>query len=706
MSKSLVKILGLFVAFLLLGSSLRIEQPRYPVMRPDLETWVEWQKEYLAAPEAKIDKRIDSMLKRAEVMDYGTSMDLLGNIEYVPNQRNQGGCGNCWVWAGTGVMEIAHDVQDGVFDRLSIQYFNSCRVGYACCGGNLGAFATWYSGQGLAIPWDNTNAAFADAGRGCGDGSSLVTCASISTTPSYPLVSISEASIDTHSGQAQAISNIKNILNQNKGIYFGFALPDSGAWGDFFDYWDGVGGETEATLWPDTDAYCGDEWNEAPGQAGGHAVVILGYNDDDADPANHYWLALNSWGTAGGVRPNGLFRIPMQMNYDCVYPDTNNGQSFWAFAFQTLNVDFGNSLPISDAGGPYSVACEGATTAVQLDGSNSSDLESDVLSFSWSTDCPDGSFDNAASETPVLTVNTSPGCSVACNVSLTVTDGASDTSSDTTSVAISDTQAPVLSCPADVTVECDESTDPLSTGYALASDGCDPAPVISYVDVETAGACPEGMTISRTWTATDYCGHSSSCVQTISVVDTTPPQLFGVPADETVECDAVPSPPPVTATDNCDPDPIVSFSELRTDGACANSYTLTRTWTGVDSCNNSSSAEQIITVEDTTAPVIACNAPDTIIPPDAPIAFTATAIDNCDEDAFVEITGFDCFTFTKKGKRIDKTKSCVVSLAGNRITILDSGGVGTYITWNVRAVDNCGNVSQKVCKVHVIRKGR
>ena len=44
---------------------------------------------------------------------------------------------------------------------------------------------------------------------------------------------------------------------------------------------------------------------------------------------------LNSWGTAGGRRPNGLFRVNMDMNYRCVnYP-------YYSFYWQTLDIDFG-----------------------------------------------------------------------------------------------------------------------------------------------------------------------------------------------------------------------------------------------------------------------------------------------------------------------------------------------------------------------------
>lgn len=622
--KILLSILGLFLVFGFAGNIWAADESECPVM--PAEAWVEWLKASEAAPKAKIDENINSMLYRAELLDYGTSMDLSGHIDYDPVQRNQGGCGNCWVWACTGVMEIAHDVDDSVFDRLSIQYLDSCKTdSFACCGGNLGAFVTWYSGQGMAIPWDNTNASFADAARGCADGT-LVTCASIATTPNYPINSISAVSIETHTGQATAISNIKNILNQNKGVVFGFALPDSAAWNGFRSFWRCDGAETEATLWNDVDSYCGDEWDERPGEAGAHAVVIYGYNDDDADPANHYWLVLNSWGTAGGDRSNGFFRVPMIMNYDCSYPDDVNPPGYWAFNFETLDVVFGNSPPIADANGPYSEECEGTTTTIALDGSASFDLEG-PLTYVWNTDCPGGVFDNHTSATPVLTMSTSPGCLVMCGVTLTVTDGDGATDTDSATVRITDTTPPDLTCPADVTIECDESTDPSNTGSATATDNCDSSPVITYSDVETPGACAAEKTITRTWEATDECGNTSTCDQIITVVDTTPP-------------------------------------------------------------------------------VIACNAPATIIPPDAPISFTATAIDNCDPAPSVSITAYGCRFFTKKGKEIDKKESCIVDMDGDTITILDSGGVGTQITWTVRAVDECENVSEVTCTVDVVKKGK
>jgi hypothetical protein len=111
-----------------------------------------------------------------------------------------------------------------------------------------------------------------------------------------------------------------------------------------------------------------------------------------------------------------------------------------------------------------------------------------------------------------------------------------------------------------------------------------------------------------------------------------------------------------------------------------------------------------VTVVDEEPAVLQCNTPAsaTMVPPDAPISFTASATDNCGPTTVV-ITEFDCFKFTKKGKRIDKTESCQVTLSGDTITIEDSGGVGDSITWKVTATDAAGNPAMIDCGVLVVK---
>ena len=126
------------------------------------------------------------------------------------------------------------------------------------------------------------------------------------------------------------------------------------------------------------------------------------------------------------------------------------------------------------------------------------------------------------------------------------------------------------------------------------------------------------------------------------------------------------------------------------------------TWTATDDDGNSATDGQLVTIEDTLPPIISCNSAATIIPPDAPISFTASAVDQCAGPLTPVITAYDCSTFTKKGRRIDKTSSCQVALSGDTVTILDSGGVGDRIEWTVEADDGNGNIQTETCTLEVI----
>jgi hypothetical protein len=110
----------------------------------------------------------------------------------------------------------------------------------------------------------------------------------------------------------------------------------------------------------------------------------------------------------------------------------------------------------------------------------------------------------------------------------TATDACSNVTTGTQTIRVVDTTPPALIIPPDVTVECDQSTAPSSTGTATAADNCDPAPTVSFTDAVTPGRCPQEWTITRTWTAADACSNSSSGVQVIEVVDTTAPTVVPV----------------------------------------------------------------------------------------------------------------------------------------------------------------------------------
>jgi hypothetical protein len=266
---------------------------------------------------------LSSSLPQAVVLP--SSFTLLPFLPYSPAQRNQGSCGNCWAWAGTGVMEIVHTVKNGVFNRLSVQFINSCNPYVSCCnGGWLANLADFYSFMSFAVPWNNTNAAFLSGNGSCGND----LCGSIATTPQYPITSISVVSIPTWGiGSAQAIANIKSALLQSNALWFAFFMATDADWQGFYSFWDN---QPESSQW--TNFYSG----QATAGAEGHAVLCVGW--DDTDPAGPCWLMVNSWGVTSG-RPHGLFRVSQNLNYDSAY-STGFNTLYW----ETLNLQFAAPL--------------------------------------------------------------------------------------------------------------------------------------------------------------------------------------------------------------------------------------------------------------------------------------------------------------------------------------------------------------------------
>ena len=199
--------------------------------------------------------------------------------------------------------------------------------------------------------------------------------------------------------------------------------------------------------------------------------------------------------------------------------------------------------------------------------------------------------------------------------------------------------------PQDLTVEC--SSIP-NAETLTATDNCGSANV-EVEDKRVDGDCPNNYKITRTWTATDECGLTKTHIQTITVVDITPPTFVetSLPENITVECDAVPSAETLTATDTCG-SATVSVNDVKTDGNCPNNYKIARTWTATDECGLKTTHTQIITVQDTTPPsFVETSLPENItVECDAiPTAETLTATDNCG-DAIVtvkdDITQGDC----------------------------------------------------------------
>ncbi len=223
----------------------------------------------------------------------------------------------------------------------------------------------------------------------------------------------------------------------------------------------------------------------------------------------------------------------------------------------------------------------------------------------------------------------------------TVQDCAGNSTSHTQVVTVEDTTAPefVEELPADATVSCDAVP---AAAVLTATDNCDASVAVNYSE-EFAGQddeCASVYAITRTWTVQDCAGNTTSHTQVVTVEDITAPEFVeALPIDATVSCDAVPAAVVLTATDNCDASVAVNYSEefAGQDDECASVYAITRTWTVQDCAGNTTSHTQVVTVEDTTAPVFVEELPvDVTVSCDAvPAAVVLTATDNCDASVAV-----------------------------------------------------------------------
>ncbi len=247
----------------------------------------------------------------------------------------------------------------------------------------------------------------------------------------------------------------------------------------------------------------------------------------------------------------------------------------------------------------------------------------------------------------------------------TATDDCGNSSTASQTINVQDITAPVIDAlPATTTIDCPAA--PIFA-VATATDNCGSAFTLTYFDVTTPGACAGSYSITRTWTATDDCGNSSTASQTINVQDITAPVIDALPAVSTIDCPAVPAFAVATATDNCGSAFTLTSTDVTTPGACSGSYSITRTWTATDDCGNSSTASQTINVQDITAPVIdALPAVSTIDCPAVPAFAIATATDNCGS------------AFTLTSTDLTTAGACAGSYSITR-------------TWT--ATDDCGNSS-------------
>jgi len=196
----------------------------------------------------------------------------------------------------------------------------------------------------------------------------------------------------------------------------------------------------------------------------------------------------------------------------------------------------------------------------------------------------------------------------------------------------------------------------------------------------SCGTLTNTATVSTTTDETNYENNISAPVA-VTVLDRTLPQIT-CPVNISVSCnqslDPVVTGSP-SISDNCDNNPGITYTDTTTPGACANNYTITRTWKATDISGNFATCDQTITVFDNTPPSVSCPPGITVkcardVPAEATnlsqfLAIGGTVSDNCTASSTITVTFV--------------TGSVTNQTCHNRYTL----------TRTYRATDQCGNSS-------------
>ena len=251
-------------------------------------------------------------------------------------------------------------------------------------------------------------------------------------------------------------------------------------------------------------------------------------------------------------------------------------------------------------------------------------------------------------------------------------------------VEVQDKLPPVVDCPSDLTISCDQlSNDLFDYGDADITDNCSFS--FDYSEEIFLNGCKEGS-IFRKWVAVDSSGNTDSCTQVITVFNPFDfdPNSIVWPADTVIaECNILPS--DIETSPEFEQTPCetvsVSFSDmtLDPDSTCLD---VMRQWVIVDSCTGLSyERSQMIRILNNNNPIL--TVPDDV---------TLRADGNCQAQASLPAAVVnECSSgvqfvnsYTSQGAMVD--------------TLFELGSTSILFT----ATDQCGNSSTGLTIVTVI----
>jgi type IX secretion system substrate protein/HYR domain-containing protein len=315
----------------------------------------------------------------------------------------------------------------------------------------------------------------------------------------------------------------------------------------------------------------------------------------------------------------------------------------------------------------------------------------DILEGSWDISCEPFTVVVSGTGTNYVTGNQ-------LGQTVSVTIYAATGNSCTGTILVSEYLAPVINCQPS-TISCFD--DPATVSPPTVTDNCDGDPTLTYTEQVQDLGCNGAFykIITRTYTATDDSGNTSSCDQIINVTRPSLAQVvFPLHLNDIVlpalDCVNPNTSPSNTGTPTIDGNPITNICDFGTDYSdqiisfCQNSYEILRHWTVYDWCNSTNTSfTQSIKVLDKTPPTLICPSNVTISVNSndcfgSIIIPNPTVSDNCSSNNNITID-------------IDSPEGY---LNGNTLYNLPLGVHSIFYT----ATDDCGNSSTCTMLVEVI----
>ncbi|PJA24498.1 MAG: hypothetical protein COX57_08560, partial [Alphaproteobacteria bacterium CG_4_10_14_0_2_um_filter_63_37] len=290
------------------------------------------------------------------------------------------------------------------------------------------------------------------------------------------------------------------------------------------------------------------------------------------------WADLSVQGNAVTVGADLTFSAPAVLQENLNRIEVGASDKAGNASSQTLIVTLDTVPPVVTAPPRVTQEATGPLTAVAIGSATAIDLHDGVL-IPWS-DAP-GAY-------PVgLTT-----------VTWSAQDEAGNVGMAQQTVEVIDTTPPLVTPPADIRMEATGPRTLVALGKATATD------LVAGALTPTSDApvdFPVGTTVV-TWSVSDTAGNTATAVQTITIVDTTPPKLVA-PADKTVEARG---PRTVVNLGKARARDVVDGVLTPTSDAPADFPvgTTTVTWSATDAAGNTGTATQTVTVVDMTPPTV------------------------------------------------------------------------------------------------------